>query len=97
MLGTPPVGAPPLLGAPPELGTTPDPPEPLVPGSCPLPQAIRTEIEQQRWPLAAASLGNRQAFAASIAAGQGVAESAPKTPAGQEVAALAEEVLGRLT
>jgi chromosome partitioning protein len=59
-------------------------------------EAIRTEIEQQRWPLAAASLGNRQAFAASIAAGQGVAESAPRSAAGLEIAALAAEVLGRL-
>ncbi len=59
--------------------------------------AIRAEIEQQRWPLATASLGNRQAFAASIALGQGVAESAPKSPAGVEIAALAAEVLGRLS
>ncbi len=59
-------------------------------------EAIRAEIEQQRWPLAAASLGNRQAFAASIAAGQGVVESAPRSAAGEEVATLADEVLGRL-
>jgi chromosome partitioning protein len=58
--------------------------------------AIRAEIEQQRWPLAAASLGNRQAFAASIAAGRGVAETTPKSPAGLEVTALAHEVLARL-
>ena len=58
--------------------------------------AIRAEIEQQRWPLATASLGNRQAFAASVAAGQGVAESAPRSAAGEEIKALADEVLGRL-
>ena len=58
--------------------------------------AIRAEIEQQRWPLAAASLGNRQAFAASIAAGQGVAETAPRSAAGEEIKALADEVLSRL-
>ncbi len=58
--------------------------------------AIRAEILQQRWPLATASLGNRQAFAASIAAGQGVAETAPRSAAGEEIRALADEVLGRL-
>lgn len=57
---------------------------------------IRTEIVAQRWPIAEASLGNRQAFAASIGAGRGVAETAPGSPAGQEVAALAEEILQRL-
>jgi chromosome partitioning protein len=58
--------------------------------------AIRSAIESERWPLAAASLGNRQAFAASIGAGQGVAETAPQSPAGREIAALAAEVLARL-
>jgi chromosome partitioning protein len=59
-------------------------------------EAIRGEIEAQRWPLALACLGNRQAFAASIGEGRGIAETAPKSPAGQEIAALAEEVLGCL-
>ena len=58
--------------------------------------AIRGEIEGERWPLAVASLGNRQAFAASIGEGRGVAETAPRSPAGQEIAALAAEVLARL-
>jgi chromosome partitioning protein len=58
--------------------------------------AIRSEIEGERWPLAVASLGNRQAFAASIGEGRGVAETAPHSPAGQEIAALATEVLARL-
>lgn len=59
-------------------------------------EAIRAEIEAERWPLATASLGNRQAFAASIGAGQGVAESAPASAAGLEIKALAAEVAGRL-
>jgi chromosome partitioning protein len=58
--------------------------------------AVRAEIEGERWPLALASLGNRQAFAASIGEGRGVAESAPKSAAGEEIAALAAEVQGRL-
>jgi chromosome partitioning protein len=57
---------------------------------------IRAEIEAQGWPLAHASLGNRQAFAASIAEGRGVAETAPSSAAGQEIAALADEVRRRL-
>jgi chromosome partitioning protein len=59
-------------------------------------EAVRAEIAAERWPVAVASLGNRQAFAASIAAGQGVAESAPGSAAGQEIKALAAEVAGRL-
>jgi chromosome partitioning protein len=59
-------------------------------------EAIRAEIAAERWPLARASLGNRQAFAASIGEGRGVAESAPGSAAGQEIKALAAEVAGRL-
>jgi chromosome partitioning protein len=59
-------------------------------------EQMRHEIAAQRWPLAAALLGNRQAFAASIGEGRGVAESAPRSAAGEEVAALADEVLARL-
>jgi chromosome partitioning protein len=60
-------------------------------------EAVRADIEARGWPLAKASLGNRQAFAASLGEGRGVLETAPRSPAGQEVAALAAEVLGRLT
>ena len=59
-------------------------------------EQMQKEIAAQRWPLAAALLGNRQAFAASIGEGRGVAETAPKSTAGQEIAALAAEVLARL-
>jgi chromosome partitioning protein len=57
---------------------------------------MRAEIKAAGWPLATASLGNRQAFAASIGEGRGVAETAPGSPAGQEIAALAREILARL-
>jgi len=57
---------------------------------------VRAEIRRQGWPLAMAGLGNRQAFAASVGEGRGVAESAPRSPAGEEAAALAEEVLAQL-
>lgn len=59
-------------------------------------ERIRAEVESARWPLATTTLGNRQAFAASIGEGRGVAESAPRSQAGQEIAALAEEVVARL-
>jgi chromosome partitioning protein len=59
-------------------------------------EMIRAEIGAAGWPLAAASLGNRQAFAASIGEGRGVVETAPGSAAGQEIGALAEEVLARL-
>jgi chromosome partitioning protein len=55
--------------------------------------AARDDIRQRGWPVAASGLGNRQAFAASIGEGRGVAEAAPRSPAGEEVAALAAEVL----
>jgi chromosome partitioning protein len=57
---------------------------------------IHAEIEAAGWPLAATRLGNRQAFAASIGEGRGVAETAPTSPAGREIAALAQEVLNQL-
>lgn len=57
---------------------------------------VRAGIVAAGWPLAATSLGNRQVFAASIGEGRGVAETAPTSPAGREIAALAAEVEARL-
>lgn len=59
-------------------------------------EQMREEIATRRWPLAATALGNRQAFAASIGEGRGVAETAPRSVAGQEIATLADEVVARL-
>ena len=47
--------------------------------------AIRAEVAASGWPLAATTLGNRQAFAASIGEGRGVAETARTSPAGREI------------
>ncbi len=58
--------------------------------------AVRAEIEANGWPLANSTLGNRQAFAASIGEGRGVVETAPKSPAAQEIVALADEVMARI-
>ena len=59
-------------------------------------EQMRDEIAAQRWPLAGALLGNRQAYAASIGEGRGVVETTPRSAAGQDVAALADEVMARL-
>lgn len=57
---------------------------------------IRAEIGRKGWPLARAALGNRQAFASSLGAGRGVAETAPKSVAAGEIGALCNEVLATL-
>jgi chromosome partitioning protein len=55
--------------------------------------AIETEIAGRRLTLLAPALGNRAAYALAFAQGMGVAETAPRTLAGQEFAALAAAVL----
>ena len=57
-----------------------------------LADAIRAKISEQGLPLAAASLGNRSAFAVSMMEGRGVAETQPKGTAAAEIAALAKEI-----
>lgn len=54
---------------------------------------VRAEIKKNKWPLAKASLGNRQAFAASIGEGRGVIERGARTPAGKEITALTRELV----
>ncbi|MEM7021267.1 MAG: ParA family partition ATPase [Pseudomonadota bacterium] len=58
--------------------------------------AVRAEIAASGWPLAGTTLGNRQAFAASISEGRGVAETARTSAAAGEIEALTKEVLARL-
>ncbi len=50
------------------------------------------KIAREGLPLAAAALGNRTAFAASIAEGGAVVETEPSSPAAQEVEALTAEI-----
>lgn len=52
-----------------------------------------TEIAALGHAVAAAQLGNRVAFAASMGEGRTVLETAPSSPAAEETAALAKEVL----
>lgn len=58
--------------------------------------AMRAALVADGAVLAEAGLGNRVAFAASMGEGRGVSESEPRSPAAEEVAALAAEVLRRL-
>lgn len=55
-------------------------------------EAAEAEIKKHGWPLASGQLGNRQAFAASMGEGRGVAETAARSPAAQEVEMLAGEI-----
>ena len=54
--------------------------------------AIEAEIERQALPALAATLGNRTGFAAAFAQGLGVSETAPKSLAARELAALLAEM-----
>lgn len=56
----------------------------------------RARIAAEKLPLAAATLGNRSAFAASMMEGRGVAETHPRSIAAQEIALLAGEIADRL-
>ena len=55
--------------------------------------AIEGEITRRGLTLLAPALGNRAAYALAFAQGMGVSETAPRTTAGEEVAALAAAVL----
>ncbi|MEL6507144.1 MAG: ParA family protein [Pseudomonadota bacterium] len=56
---------------------------------------IRTQLRQSQLPMARAELGNRAAFAESLASGQGVVETAKRSLAADEITALAREVSRR--
>lgn len=57
---------------------------------------MRAAIAEERLPVAASTLGSRSAFAASLTKGKGVSETAPRSTAGEEIAALAAEIDARL-
>jgi len=54
---------------------------------------VEADIAAHGLSLLTTSLGNRAAFASAFAAGLGVSETAPRSLAGAEIAALAEEIL----
>lgn len=53
------------------------------------------EAQQLGAEVASSTIGNRVAYASSLAEGKGVAETAPNSDAGQEIEALSKEVLRR--
>jgi chromosome partitioning protein len=57
---------------------------------------VKDEIRRRGWPLSESGLGNRQAFAASVAEGAGVAENSGRSAAADEIGALTGEILKRL-
>ena len=63
-----------------------------VPPRSNLVETVVAELRRLGVPLAAATLGSRVAFAQAMAHGSGVVESAPKTLAAAEIAALAAEL-----
>ena len=60
-----------------------------------LAETLVAKIAELGVPVADATLGNRTSFAASMLDGRGVAETAPKTKAGEELLALADEIIKR--
>jgi chromosome partitioning protein len=66
-----------------------------VPSRANLTEAMTALLGELGAPVAAARIGNRVALAAALAEGKGIFEAAPGSRAAQEIAALAEEVLGR--
>lgn len=50
---------------------------------------VMEELARRKAPVMAETLGNRTAYAAAFALGQGVTESAPRSPAAEEIRALA--------
>lgn len=67
-----------------------------VPARSRLTKLVCQQIISDNWPIARHALGERQAFAATIGVGHGVAEVSPDCRASQEVNGLAGEVLHRL-
>ncbi len=61
-----------------------------------LAEQMRAKFAELGAPVADAVLGSRVAFASSLLEGRGISERSPSSPAGQEMAALAAEILRRL-
>lgn len=64
-----------------------------VPPRSKLVEEMKERLDMEMWPMAATSLGNRTAFAASLGDGLGVTEYQKKGAAAEEIRALAQEVL----
>lgn len=65
-----------------------------VPAAGKLPAAIARDLLARGLPLLAPTIGNRAGFATAFAAGLGVTEATPRSPAAEEVRALAAALAG---
>ena len=65
-----------------------------VPPRANLTEAMLAEFIALDVPVAQAQIGNRVALAASLAEGKGILEAAPGSRGAEEIAALAQEILG---
>ncbi len=65
-----------------------------VPSRANLTEAMLAEFLALGVPIAKTQIGNRVALAAALAEGRGILESAPQNRGAEEIAALAEEILG---
>lgn len=63
-----------------------------LPASGRLRDVVLEELSRRKTPVLAETLGNRSAFAAAFALGQGVTETAPRSPAAEEIRAIAAAV-----
>lgn len=63
-----------------------------LPASGRLRDVVMEELARRKAPVMAQTLGNRSAFAAAFALGQGVTESAARSPAAEEIRALAAAI-----
>ena len=59
-------------------------------------EQMRAKLEAEGLPVAAATIGNRIAFAASMLEGRSTLEQAPRSAAAMEISALANEIASRL-
>src|SRR5215469_8395111 len=66
-----------------------------VPPRANLTEAMLAKLDELGAGVAATRVGNRVALATSMAEGRGITEAEPSSRAGQEIAALAEEILTR--
>jgi chromosome partitioning protein len=63
-----------------------------LPASGRLRDVVMEELSRRKAPVMAQTLGNRSAFAAAFALGQGVTESAARSPAAEEIRAMAAAI-----
>jgi chromosome partitioning protein len=67
-----------------------------LPASGKLRETITAQLQNERRPLLAATIGNRTAFAAAFARGLGITENAPRSTGANELRALLTELLGTI-